>query len=109
MIREAVKSALNEGDIYKEQWDYEMQIFMDGLSNGNAFEISEDTIAVEYPSEECNDNDPRYITYTFGDGRLRDDHFSAQHSPYLDDNTIRRIESYMERLGLQNPNEYYDY
>ena len=109
MIREAVKSVLNEGDVYKKQWDYEIKIFMDGLKNGQAFEWSDDEIAVEYPRRETNENDPRFIVYKAGEGRLRDDHFCVQHSPYLSDFMVREIEFYMrERMGMDIP-EYIDY
>ena len=64
-------------DIYRDQWEYEKQVFFNGLESGKCI-IDENAVFVYYPGTE-NTNDPRTISYTFGDNRLEDAHFSAQY------------------------------
>ena len=78
------------------QWEYEKRIFFKGLRGGKAVQLDTHTIGVEWLIDQStHDTDPRFITYTRGDGRLRDDHNVVQHSPALSVREVREIEGYI--------------
>lgn len=73
------------------QWNDEFKMFIQGLRNGEAIEVGDNTIAVEIFKGKTASNDPRYVTFTKGDNRLQDDHFYIQHSQPLKPKYIREI------------------
>ena len=97
IIRRSVKRVLTES-MYDQQWEDEIKIFLKGLKSGNYFDLGDDTIGVEW--KVSAENDPRFITFTYGDRRLRDDHFCIQHSRPLTDNELKDIRDAMLRLGM---------
>ena len=62
-----------------KQWQHEIRIFFNSIRKGR-YEVMGDTIYVPYTSSE---DDSRYISYTCGDLRLRDDNYMIQHSDVL--------------------------
>ena len=69
-------------------------MFFRGLNNGQAI-VDDDCVAVEWGDDET---DPRFIVYEYGDMRLRDDHFSMQHSRYLTEKEIKDIYFILKRV-----------
>ena len=90
IVKEAVNSILIKEDIYSDQWEDEIRMFFDGLKNGEAIVDDGTYVAVEYGHDK---NDPRFIYYKEGDKTLTDDHFSAQHSRYLEDGELMLIKN----------------
>lgn len=84
-------------DLYKDQWKNEKTIFFKGLKE-NKYLLLENSISVSYPGTE-NTNDPRYITYDFGDCRLHDDHFCSQYCS-LSYKEISEILHKLKALGI---------
>lgn len=76
-------------------------MFFHGLNNGKAF-VENDFVAVEWGH---NQTDPRFIIYEYGDMRLRDDHFSKQHSRYLTDKEIGDIYWALKRFYNVNKDD----
>ena len=93
MTESTKKKTLKEGK-YDQQWEYEIQLFFRGLNNGQAL-VDDDYVAVEWGH---NEKDPRFIVYEYGDMRLRDDHFSMQHSRYLTEKEIKDIYFILKRV-----------
>lgn len=89
----------------KDQWEDEIKIFMNGLKSGDAIELGEKSIGVEW-RQGSNSNDPRFIVFEFGDSRLRDDHFSMQHSRRLTDDELKDIRDVMVRMGMVDKYEF---
>ena len=96
------------GGIYGDQWEKEIEIFLDGLSKGRAL-IDNGIVAVEWGYDE---KDPRFIYYREGDDRLTDDHFSQQHSRRLYWEEISDIRDLCKRIygvKIEIPDdEYWD-
>jgi len=105
-ISRIVKTVLKES--FQEQWEEEIQIFLDGLKNGEAL-IDDGYVAVEWGH---NESDPRFIYYKEGEDRLTDDHFSIQHSRRLYWEEISSIRDLCKRIygvDIYIPDdEYYD-
>lgn len=91
-LRRIVANLLQEGDIYKDQWQDEIEMFKQGLKRGTAFS-DENGVYVEIYKTEDN-KDPRYVYYRKGSARLRDDHFCVQNSPNIPTNLIKDIYDY---------------
>lgn len=89
----------------KDQWEDEIKIFMNGLKSGDFIEFGEKSIGVEW-RQGSNSNDPRFIVFEFGDSRLRDDHFSMQHSRRLTDDELKDIRDVMVRMGMVDKYEF---
>lgn len=89
----------------KDQWEDEIKIFMNGLKSGDFIEFGEKSIGVEW-RQGSNSNDPRFIVFEFGDNRLRDDHFSMQHSRSLTDDELKDIRDVMVRMGMVDKYEF---
>lgn len=89
----------------KDQWEDEIKIFMNGLKSGDFIEFGEKSIGVEW-RQGSNSNDPRFIVFEFGDSRLRDDHFSMQHSRSLTDDELKDIRDVMVRMGMVDKYEF---
>ena len=85
-------------DFYKQQWDEEKKMFFDGLKKRN-YLLLENSIHIFYPGTE-NTNDPRTIAYEFGDNRLKDDHFSMQHSEPLSCKELSDIFFILKKEGI---------
>ena len=85
-------------DIYKQQWEDEKKMFFKGLASKNYF-ILDNSIHVYYPGTE-NSNDPRTISYVFGENRLTDDHLSSQHSDPLSSKELSDILFVLSREGI---------
>ena len=91
---------------FAEQWEEEIQIFFDGLKNGEAL-VDNGYVAVEWGHDE---RDPRYICYKEGEDRLTDDHFSQQHSRRLHWDEIKEIRDCAKRMygvDIEIPEEEY--
>lgn len=86
-------------DCYKSQWESEIRRFFSQLKKGN-YTWFGNCIAVAYDNKTEKSNDPRYIVYAFEDYRLRDDHFSAQHSRALTKNEMKKIFSVLDEEGV---------
>lgn len=89
IVKEAVNNILLKEDIYSDQWEDEIRIFFDGLKNGEAI-VDGGYVVVEYGHSK---DDPRFIYYKEGDKTLTDDHFSTQHSRYLEDGELMLIKN----------------
>ena len=89
----------------KDQWEDEIKIFMNGLKSGDFIEFGDKSIGVEW-RQGSNSNDPRFIVFEFGDRRLRDDHFSMQHSRSLTDDELKDIRDVMVRMGMVDKYEF---
>jgi Lhr-like helicase len=105
IIKESVNKVLNEGDIYKEQWEDEINLFMQKLERGGAI-VEDGIVAVEWGHDK---KDPRFIVYKEGEDRLTDDHFSAQHSRRLTDNELKDIQFYARKYGVDIEVPVYEY
>ena len=92
LVNESVKRIMKES--FQEQWEEEIQIFLDGLKNGEAL-IDDGYVAVEWGH---NESDPRFIYYKEGEDRLTDDHFSIQHSRRLYWEEISSIRDLCKRI-----------
>lgn len=95
--RNAVSEAINKivsENIFNDQWEREIEIFLDGLENGQAI-VDNGYVAVEWGNDET---DPRYIYYKEGEDHLTDDHFSQQHSRRLYWDEISKIRDYAKRI-----------
>ena len=107
IIKECVKKAINES-LYEDQWEKEINAFMNGLEAGNAL-IDGGYVAVELGHDET---DPRFIYYKEGEDRLTDDNFSMQHSRRLYWEEISNIRDLCKRIygvDIYIPDdEYYD-
>ena len=107
MISETVNRLLME-NLFEEQWEEEIQIFFNGLKNGEAL-IDDGYVAVEWGH---NESDPRFIYYKEGEDRLTDDHFSMQHSRRLYFDEIKEIQNLAKQVygvDIYIPDdEYYD-
>lgn len=105
-ISRVVKTVLKES--FEEQWEEEIQIFLNGLKNGEAL-IDGGYVAVEWGH---NESDPRFIYYKEGEDRLTDDHFSMQHSRRLYFDEIKEIQNLAKQVygvDIYIPDdEYYD-
>ena len=105
-ISRVVKTVLKES--FEEQWEEEIQIFLNGLKNGEAL-IDDGYVAVEWGH---NESDPRFIYYKEGEDRLTDDHFSMQHSRRLYFDEIKEIQNLARQVygvDIYIPDdEYYD-
>lgn len=88
VIRKCVREALNERDIYRDQWEDEIRMFFNGLKKGTAY-VDDNMVAVEWPKQP--ENDPRWIVYEFGNDYLTDGHFSAQRSRALSQKELKDI------------------
>lgn len=84
-------------DIYKDQWEYEKKLFFKALEN-NSFHVLENSIFAYYPGTE-NTNDPRTISYTYGENRLEDAHFCVQHCA-LSHKELNTIFNTLSRIGV---------
>lgn len=92
----------------EDQWEDEIRIFMNGLKSGRAIEFGDKSIGVEWKVDlnSLYENDPRFIVFEYGDARLRDDHFTVQHSRRLTDDELRDIRDYMVRMGMVDKHEF---
>ena len=113
IIKESVKRILSENrgkinEIYttQDQWNDETRIFMKGLRNGDAIEIGDKSIGVQWKRKDWPENDPRYIVFNFGDRRLHDDHFYVQSSPPLSDKQLMLVRDVMVRMGIVDELEF---
>ena len=108
IVKESINYVLNETDVYAQQDQYEISLFLQGLQQGRG-EAMEDSVWVRYPDEETNENDPRYICYDFDNpGYLRDDHYSRQHIPL--GTSKREVRNAIENnLGIRLPDDPADY
>ena len=108
IVSESINYVLNEMDVYAQQDQYEISLFLQGLQQGRG-EAMEDSVWVRYPEEETNENDPRYICYDFDNpGYLRDDHYSRQHIPL--GTSKREVRNAIENnLGIRLPDDPADY
>ena len=93
IVKESVKRTINES-LYDEQWDEEIEVFFNGLRNGEAI-VDGGYVAVEWGN---NEKDSRYIYYKEGDNRLADDHFCVQHSRELTNDELLDIKYTVERM-----------
>ena len=107
-LKKIISEALEETDVYKEQSLREVQIFLQGLENGNAV-VDDRQAAVPYPEdgEYENDEPTRWIAYEYDNpGYIRDDGFSIQHIQ-LPGDTERRIQNALYNdYGVTVPDPY---
>ena len=102
------KSSSTKPYTSEDQWEDEIRIFMNGLKSGRAIEFGDKSIGVEWKVDLSSqyENDPRFIIFDYGDSRLRDDHFTVQHSRRLTDDELRDIRDYMVRMGMVDKHEF---
>ena len=107
IIHEAINKVLRE-NIFNDQWEMEIEMFIDGVKNGKAI-VDNGYVAVEFGNDET---DPRYIYYKEGEDHLTDDHFSQQHSRRLCWDEISDIRDYVKYnygIDIYIPDdEYYE-
>ena len=108
IVKESIKYVINESDIYAQQDQREIALFLQGMENGRG-DCDENQAWVQYPEDETNENDPRYIVYEFNNPEyLRDDHYSHQHIPL--GSSKRAVRNAIENnLGIRLPDDPDDY
>lgn len=107
VVYSAIKNILMENNTsVQDQWENEIRWFMEGLMNGEAFECGDKSIAVQIFKGSSNDNDPRYVTFKYGDRNLCDNHFYMQHSRQLSDGELKDIRDYMAKNGMVDRDEF---
>lgn len=84
------KKQLKESFDTDEQWNDEINMFMQGLRRGD-YMLDGDTLYVEIFRGQTPENDPRYAYIRKGENRLHDDHFYMQDSPILSDSQLKDI------------------
>lgn len=100
-VRKVLREWGNEG--YDEQWEEEIEMFLDGLKNGSAI-CDENAVYVNYEGDE-----DRYIYLKRGERRLSDDSYYIQHSRTLDNDEMKIILNALSRYyGEDWSDEYYD-
>lgn len=100
-----IRKAIHEAYTTADQWEDEIKIFMDGIKSGDFIEFGDKSIGVQW-RRGSSANDPRFIIFEYGDGRLRDDHFYVQHSRRLTDDELKDIRDVMVRMGMVDKHEF---
>lgn len=107
-LKNLINEAIGETDVYAEQSDREVSLFIRGLENGSAF-VDEKCAAVPYPEDDeyANEEPSRWIVYEYEhQGYLRDDGFSMQHVK-LPQGMDRKIQNLIyNNYGVTVPDSY---